>query len=249
MNSLREDRLNLEASMRFYADVAVLDTLCSNTALARLENEVETLNYRDKMNFLRGYRLAVATPLHGILRFAINYPNLLDMKEDQRLFNWLHFHSSNPDEALWHAVSDSKSDLARLCYVFNGIWTDFPRAEGGLGSTVIAIKKLQETVTTFKGILSGASFISLKTGEELTDRDSILRLVVAEQMLDYVEYDRIDMLGAYSMVWGRKEELQAIWAEEFVLRAEHPLPVSQCSQPDQAFPDSGIPVSTLGLIQ
>ena len=91
---LPEDRMNLTSRLRFLTDVTALEFLCSPEAVAHLESAVESLSTGDQRNFLRGYRLAVATPMHGLIWFVADHPELLGLENDDRLFNWLHYRNA-----------------------------------------------------------------------------------------------------------------------------------------------------------
>ncbi len=211
--------MNFTSRLHFLTDVTALEFLCSPEAVTRLESTVESLSTRDERNLLRGYRLAVATPLYGLLQFAVNFPELLGLEDDARLFNWLHYRSPDRGESLLHAVSDPTSDLGRLCHVFDVLQTALRRAEGGLIDTVVTIEKCRSTVSAFSGLLSGTRIVSLDTGEDLPGRESLLRLSVAERVLDYAEYDRSIVPLAHRMVWRSKEEFRPV-DSQFVLDAE-----------------------------
>jgi len=216
---LPENKINFRSRLHFLTDVTVLELLCSPEAVTRMESAVESLSTRDKRNFLRGYRLAVATPLYGLLQFAVNFPELLGLENDEGLFDWLHYRSPERGESLMHAVSDPTSDLSRLCYAFDALQSALRRAEGGLIDTVTAIEKCRATAQAFSGLLSGTRIVSLDAGEDLLGKESLLRLSVAERILDYVEYDRSIVPLAHRMVWRSKEEFRPI-DSQFVLDAE-----------------------------
>lgn len=164
---LPEDRIHFTLRLQFLTDVTALELLCSPEAVTRLESAAELLNTRDQRNFLRGYRLAVATPLYGLLEFAVNLPELLGLENDDTLTNWLHYRSPERDESLLHAVSDPASGLGRLCYAFDVLHTTLRTAEGSLADTVAVVEKCRATAEAFSGVLSGARIVSLDTGEEL----------------------------------------------------------------------------------
>ena len=216
---LPEDRMNFTSRLHFLTDVTALEFLCSPEAVTRLESTVESLNTRDERNFFRGYRLAVATPLYGLLQFAVNFPELLGLENDDRLFNWLHYRSPERGESLLHAVSDPTSGLGRLCYAFDALQTALRSAEGSLIDTVAAIKKCRATVKEFSGVLAGTRIVALDTSEELPGRESLLRLSLAERVLDYVEYDRSIVPLALRMVWRKREEFRPV-DDRSVLDAE-----------------------------
>ena len=216
---LPEDRMNFTSRLHFLTDVTALELLCSPEAVTRLESAVEELSTRDERNSLRGYRLAVATPLYGLLQFVVNFPELLGLESDDRLVNWLHYRSLERGESLLHAVTDPTSGLGRLCYAFDALQTALRKAEGGLGDTVAAIEICRATVQAFSGVLSGARIVSLDTSEDMSSQESLLRLAVAERVLDYVEYDRSIVPLAHKMVWRGKEEFRPL-DSRFVLDAD-----------------------------
>ena len=220
---LPEDQMNFAPRLRFLTDVTVLEFLCSPEAVTRLESAVESLNTRDERNSLRGYRLAAATPLYGLLQFTVNFPEMLGLENDDGLFNWLHYRSPERGESLLHAVSDPASGLGRLCYIFDELHTALRRAEGSLIDTVDAINGCRGIAEAFRGVLEGTRIVSLDTGEELPGRASLVRLSVAERVLDYIEYDRSIVPLAHRMVWRSKEEFRPV-DSRFVLDAEIDLP-------------------------
>ena len=105
--------------MNFLADVIALDSLCNPAAIARLKSVVNPMGSRDLLNFLRGYRLAVATPLHELLEFTVDEATLLGLEFDDRLATWLHFRRQEPPTPFLAAVSDPSSPLGRLCARFD----------------------------------------------------------------------------------------------------------------------------------
>ena len=139
MNLRAQERIRQASRLRFHSDVGALSLLCSDATVARLEGAVESINARDKRSFLRGYRLAVATPLYGLLRFVVDHAELMGLQYDDRLANWLHYRTPNRGESLLSAVSDLTSDLGRLCLVFSNLELALRRAEGGLSQTIAAI--------------------------------------------------------------------------------------------------------------
>ena len=216
---LPKDRIDFRSRLSFLTDVTTLESLCSPEAVTRLGSTVESLNNRDQRNFLRGYRLAVATPLNGLLTLAVNSPELLGLENDDTLFNWLHYRSPERGESLLHAISDPTSGLGRLCYIFDALQTALRTAEGDLIDTVDAIEKCRSTVMALSSVLSGTRIVSLYTGEELPDKEHLIRLCVAERVLEYLEYDQSIVPLAHRMVWGGKEEFRPV-DDRFTLRAE-----------------------------
>ena len=178
VKSGRHERLNSASRLRFRCDLRALELLCCPEAISRLEVAAESLNTRDRRRFLRGYRLAVATPLNEMLRFVVDEAELMGLEQDDRLFNWLHFRSPARGESLLSAVSDPTSGLGCLCYVFNNLAIALRRAEGALTDTTAAIEKCRATAKLFDDVQTGTEFVSLDPGEELPDRESLLRLCV-----------------------------------------------------------------------
>ena len=219
MKSGRHERLDSASRLRFRCDVSALELLCCPEAISRLEVAAESLNTRDRRRFLRGYRLAAATPLNEMLRFVVDEAELMGLEQDDRLFNWLHFRSPARGESLLSAVSDPTSGLGCLCYVFNNLAIALRRAEGALTDTTAAIEKCRATAKLFDDVLTETEFVSLDPREELPDRESLLRLCVADRVLDYVEYDPSVVSLAHSWVWRSDEEFRPV-DELFVLRAE-----------------------------
>ena len=214
-----QERPKSISRLQFCCDVTALGLLCSLEAITCLESAVESFSLRDRRNILRGYRMAVAAPLHSMLWFVVDYAELLGFENDDRLANWLHFRNPVRGESLMDAVSDPTSDLSRLCYVFNELQVALPRAEGALTDTVAVLEKCRAAVEAFDKVLTGAEVVSLDTGQELSDRESLLSLCVAERILDYAEYDPGIVRLAHSSVWRDDEEVRSV-DDDSVLRAE-----------------------------
>ena len=221
VKSVEHARLDARSRLRFRCDVTALDLLCSPGSVSRLGAAVESLNTRDRRNFLRGYRLAVATPLSELLSFVVDRAELLGLEQDGRLSNWLHFRSPARGESALSAVSDPTSGVGRLCYVFNDLASELRRTEGGFTDTTAAIEKCRATAKEFDEVLAGTKVVSLDSWQELTDGESLMRmrLCLAERVLDYVEYDPGTVSQAHRLVWRDDEEFRPI-DDFFVLRAE-----------------------------
>ncbi len=216
---LPKDRMNFRYRLHFLADVTALQILCSPEAVALLENAIEPLNSGHRRSFLRGYRLAVATPLHGLFWFVDDHPELLGFEYDDGLYNWLHYTRGKRKGSLLSAISDPTSDLGRLCHVFNGLQVALRRADGGLADTVVAIEKCGVVASRFSEVLAGTEIISLDTREALHEGESLLRMCLAERILDYLDYDRSIVALALELVWSGGEEFRPI-DDRFVLDAE-----------------------------
>ena len=216
---LSKDQLNFTSRLQFLTDVTALEFLCSQEAVTRLRNAVASLNARDQRSFFRGYRLAVATPLHGLLWFVADHPELLGLQNNERLYNWLHYRNPVKGESLLSAVSDPASDLGRLCYLFNDLQVALRRADGGLYDTIAAIERCKAVGTLFANVLTGTEIVSLDTGQALPNRDSLLGMCLAERILDYLDYDRSIVQLALELVWSGGEEFR-LDDDHFVLYAE-----------------------------
>ena len=216
---LPKDRMSFMHRLHFLADVTALTLLCSPAAVTHLERAVESLNSGHRRSFLRGYRLAVATPLHGLLWFVADHPELLGLQSDDRLYNWLHYHNPARGESLLSAVSNPASGLGRLCYVFNDLEVALRRADGGLADTVAATEKCRAAGKLFANVPTGTEFVLLDTGEALPDGESLLRMCLAERILDYLDYDRSIVSLALELVWSGGEEFHPV-DDRFVLDAE-----------------------------
>ncbi len=212
---LPEDQINFRSRLHYLTDVVALQSLCHPEAITRLENTVESLNTKDQRGFLRGYRLAVATPLFGLLYFTVNFPELLSLESDERLFNWFHYRDPEKGESLLHAVSNPRSGLGRLCFAFDILQTALREAEGKLVDTVAALEKCQATAMAFSGIVSGTEIVHFDTGEELLDGESFFPLVMAERVLDYAGYDRSIVRLARRMVWHSSGGVPKAWSDGF----------------------------------
>ena len=213
------DRMDLSERMNFLTDVTAFEFLCSSEALTRLKTTAESLNDRDQRNFLRGYRLAVATALHGLLYFVADYPEALGIEKDDRFYNWLHFPGRKRQGTLLSAVSDPMSTFGRLCSVFHDLAINLRKADRSLPDTIAVIEKCGSIVKLFNQFLVGTKIVSLDTGKELPDRESLLCMCLAERVLDYLKRDRSIVTLAYELVWSGEGELRPLH-DQFILHTE-----------------------------
>ena len=209
---------NRRKRLDFFADVNALDSLCNPAAIARLKSAVHPLDSRDLLNFLRGYRLAVATSLHELLEFTVDCATLLDAEFDDRLATWFHFPRQEQAMPILAAVSDSSSPLGPLCSKFDTLLAALRTSDSGIAETIAALEQCGAFASTFGRVAEECTLVSLHTGEGLTDRDSLLRVCMAERILDYVEYERCYLL-AYDMVWGKQANFTPA-RDEFVTESE-----------------------------
>ena len=89
MELYAHEPLNRRFRLGFFLDLIALEYLCHAESLIRLETTVEAMNLRNRRNFLRGYRLAVATPLNSLLGFIVGNAHSLGLEYDDRLNHWL----------------------------------------------------------------------------------------------------------------------------------------------------------------
>ena len=216
---LAEDRMNFASRLQFFTDVTALEFLCSPQAITRLESAVALLSKRDKRNFLRGYRLAVATPLHGLLWFVADHSELLGLEIDDNLFNWLHYRNTQRSESPLSAVSDPTSDLGRLCQLFNNVVVALRRSDTGLDATIAAIEECQTIATLFARVQTGTEIVPLNAEAELPNGESIVNMCLAERILDYLEYDPSIVSLAYELVWSGGEDSHPLH-DLFILAAD-----------------------------
>ena len=75
------------------------------------------------------------------------------------------------------------------------------KSDRGIAETVAALEQCGAFASMLARVAEECTIVSLHTGEELTDYDSLLRVCMAERILDYVEYERCYLL-AYDIVLG-----------------------------------------------
>lgn len=200
-----QTRLEIMARLIFYTDVVALDSLCSPEAVARLHSTCGSLSSKEQRDFLRGYRLAIAIPLRKLLFFVVDSAEMLGFEGDETLYNRLHYGIWTSGESLRSAISDPTSDLGRVCSAMDTLAITLRRADKGLDDTVAAIERCRKIAKMLRDILSGAEFISLDSGEVLPDKESLLRLCMAERVWDYFDSPGT-IPAAYSQVWGHTRE-------------------------------------------
>lgn len=245
MESPGEVRAYRTARLNFLTDVAVLSALCSRTAVERLSETVDALPSREGSNFLRGYRLAVATPLYGLLQFTISWPELLGCDPDEGTANWLHFGRKERGALIVSAVSDPESDLARLCSLFDELVISLRTSDNDFDATAAALNGCASLAELFRAIAAGCNVVSLDTGEVVADDSLLFPLCVAERVLDYIEYNRSLRVGALQLVWRGDDEPDP--TEESTLEAETSLEVPFSWSWGEDFPRKWGPGFLFGL--
>ncbi len=209
MKLVGQTRFELMARSGFYTDVVALDSLCSPEAVARLHSTCGSLGSKAQRNFLRGYRLAIAIPLRKLLFFVVDSAELLGIEADDRLYYRLHYGTSAFGESLRAAISDPTSDLGLVCSAIDNLAITLRRAGKGLDDTVGAIERCRTIAKMLRDILSGAEFVSLDTGESLPDKESLLRLCMAERVWDYFDSPGT-ITATYRQVWGHTREFDVV---------------------------------------
>ena len=200
-----QEHFNRRSRLSFLLDVTVLGYLCHGDSLSRLETALQTLNPRDQRTFLRGYRLAAATPLNSMLESVASNADLLGLEYDNRLVHWLKFGSRKSGAAILSHISDPDSDLARFCSKIDGLRAELRTSEGGLDQTAEALQRCGDFGSFLRAVLGRCKVASLDSGKEVSNGDSGLRLLIAEHVLGYIwAQSFVDM--AYEFVWGGEEE-------------------------------------------
>ena len=219
MESSTEKRLEQRAGLNFRSDVIALDLLCSPATTSDLDARVEALDPGDHRNFLRGFRLAVATPLVGMLRFSVVRPELLGFEFDERVFNWLNYRNPQSVEPLISAVSDPFSGVGTLCHIFNDLQLGLRRSESGLPDTLAVIEKCRTFAHEFGECFLSTELVRFDGSASQLEDGELLRLCVAERVLDYVKYEPSAVTTAHQLIWGHGEDWPMI-DDRFVLEAE-----------------------------
>ena len=184
----------------------MLENLCHAESLLRLEAAVECLNPRDRRNFLGGFRLAVATPLFKLLQFVVGSAPQLSLEYDDRLNHWLFYGFYKRRAPLLAAVTDLKTDLARLCLKFDDLFSALRTSGDELDEAIRVIQLCGEFGSSLRASLGKCEVVLLRDGMRVSDGDSLLRPLVAERVSDY-SWRLGYSTNAYRLVWGVEEEL------------------------------------------
>ena len=168
------------ARLNFRTDVAILGALCSPAAVEHLSETVGALSNRDGSNFLRGYRLAIATPLYGLLQFTIGWPELLGCDPDEGAANWFHFGRRERGTLIISGITDPESNLARLCSLFDELVISLRTADKDFDATAAVLKDCERLAEMFRAVAAGCNMVSLDTGRRVLDNDRLFSLCVAE---------------------------------------------------------------------
>ena len=211
--------LNRSLRLHFLSDLTALESLCRTESLVRLETTTKSLNSRDKRNFLRGYRLAVATTLNSLLDFVARNADSLGLECDDRLSHWLSYGSPDSGVSVLSAVTDLESDLALMCSGLDGLFDVLRSSDRGLGETITAIKRCGEFGSILRAALGKCEVVSLSDGSRVADGDSLLPVLIAERVVDYTWLPSHFIPLAFQLVWGGEEEFPPL-SDESTLEAQ-----------------------------
>lgn len=210
----------------FVADVHALDALCNPAAVVALETEAKLMQRRDRRNFLDGYRLAVATPLLGIVNLVAANANVLGLERDTRLWNWWEYGDRYGGAPIASAVSDPSSGVGRLCSAFDHFMamlrhSDRRSQDYGLAETVSAVGTIGALASLMCNAVAGSAIVSLDTGEIPEESDCLFNLCIAERVSDYMD-EAPHYSSAYRLVWHHPENWRPV-VDEWVMNAETSL--------------------------
>ena len=199
--------LNRRFRLSFFLDLIALEYLCHAESMARLETALESLSTRDRRNFLRGYRLAVATSLNSLLGFIVGNAQSLGLEYDGRLDHWLASGSRENGGSILSAISNIESDLARLCCEFNSLLDSLRKSDQGLTDTRTAIEKCDDLGSILRSAIGKCEVVSQGDGSKVSNNDFLFQKLTAERVVDYVRQPSY-FTSAFRLVWGGEEEFR-----------------------------------------
>ena len=205
-----EERMNRRNRLALWTEVVALDFLTRPESVSRLETAFESLKIGEQWDFLRGYRLAVATPLHSLLKFVIQSGYLLGLEFDEELATCFEHGRHKCGIPLLAALSAPHSHLGQICCLLNDRAVALRKAEGGLAPTLAVIGECRDLVTLFSDTIENSHIVSVDSGDRLSDQEGLRTMLVAESIVDYVEYDRSAVSGAYDFIWGGEDKFVAL---------------------------------------
>ena len=214
-----QNRIDRASRLRFLCELTSLDYLTSSESNQKLEMAWKESEKNVRSDLLLGYRLAVATPLHGLLDFFVHHGELLDLEIDEELAKWFVFGQHESGAPLLAALSDHESNLGRLCRLINHRSIALRQAGTRLPQTLEALSECRRLVTLLRETVKNSSLVSLESGDLLVEQHDLLTAILAERVLDYVEYDPSAVAMAYRFVWGSEEEFTPL-NDEAVLEAK-----------------------------
>ena len=201
-----EERMDRRSRLALWAEVVALDLLTRPESASRLETASESLEIGEQWAFLRGYRLAIATPLHGLLKIVIQSGHLLGIEFDEELATCFEYGQHKCGIPLLATLSNPDSPLGQICCLLNDRAVALRRAEGGLAPTLAAISECRALVTLFSDTVENSHIVSVDGGDRVSDQEGLRRILVAERIVDYVEYDRAAVSGAYDFIWAGEDK-------------------------------------------
>lgn len=246
MDSTGQIRASMEKRLTLLLDLTVLEALCSADAVDRLRGESTALRGGHLKSLLLGYRLAIATPLYGMVEGVVDNPPMLGFEFDDGLYDFLHYSHNNKPASLSSAVSDPGSDLARLCHVFDDLHHSLRTTAPTLDDTVTVIQLCSSFAARLREIMTETRVVSLATGEEISNGASIFRGCLAHRILDYVYYGASMLFRAYEMVWKGEAEYQPA-DDLFVRIAETHLDDVALFPPNRIVPIAWMDGTVLGF--
>ena len=202
--------LNRTLRLHFLSDLTALESLCRAESLVRLETATEYMSPRDKGNFLRGYRLAVATTLNSLLDYVARNADSLGLEYDDRLSHWLSYGSHDSGVSVLSAVTDVESDLALMCSGFDSLFGTLRSSDQGFGETFTALKRCGEFGSILRAALGRCEVVSLSDGSRVADGDSLLPVLIAERVVDYTWLPSHFIPLAFQLVWGGEDEFRPL---------------------------------------
>ena len=205
-----EETINRRNRLTLWAEVTALDFLSRKSSVSRLKAAFESLDIGEQWDFLRGYRLAVATPLHGLLKFVIKSGHLLGLEFDEELLTCFEHGQHKCGIPLLAALSNPHSQLGQICCLLNDRAVALRRAEGGLAPTLSAIGECRDLVMLFSETIEISHIVSVDSGDKLPNQEGLRTVLVAERIVDYVEYDRAAVNGAYDFIWGGEDRFMVL---------------------------------------
>ena len=213
------ERVNRSSRLNFLLDLIILEYMCRADSLAQLQASVQSMNRRDARNFLRGYRLAVATPLRSMLDFIVGSGHWLGLEYDDRLHHWLVNSSGERGGNVLAAISDPGSDLGRLCSELHDLQGSLRISDGDFEDVTSIIERCSAFASTFRSALGTCQIVLQVDGSEVEGSDSLLRVLIAERVVDYTWEPSHFTNSAFRMVWGGEVEWEPV-GDEYTLGAQ-----------------------------
>ena len=223
---MKSESYKMKVRLGFVIDSHALDALCSPAAVAKLQAEAKLMRGRDRRNFLDGYRLAVATPLLGLVNFVVSDAELLGLEHDSRLWNWWEYGDRHGGAPITSAISVPSSGVGRLCSAFDRLMatlrvSDRRSRDYGLAETVSDVGTVGAFASLMRNAATESAFVSLDTGEIPEEGSSLFKLCIVECVSDYMT-ETPHYSSAYHLVWRHEENWQPV-DDESVMRAGTPL--------------------------